>query len=550
MEDFIKIKNNGIKKMNKKRWDNAIDLFSKVIEEIPTNTDEEVVLKSTCLLNRSMCNLFKDKKEEALKDANAVITLYKEKRPDQDESKVVKENVLEKDNLIPVLSLAYIRRGQIFESQGAFLDALQEYSLSNALRVSEEAQNAMKRIMKNIGIPEDFEQTNEDLKPFAMILLYMLSELDLTAALTGLMHYLSEEDISDELIKKFNESGASRVVFGALQLYMDNEVIVVGCLSAARICAEKGIGDVFNGFMIIRLVMDHWKQNANVIGDALRFLRLSPAELIPYLARADFIPPVCAAMELPISDEEFEAVFFLLFHLGTTLPQLTQIVAEGVLDKIFEKKSDSSFMLLSKLAQMEDVAKQIQNLGAVDLALEKLKTSSEEMVIIGAFILLANMLNFVELPDEKYVEMFDLVWPKLRGSSKNESYVSNGFALLSMCAEKLNKQIIEQNVVRVASALLQVHQQKEICVQNLISFIYDCSVNGLLPQIKEMRPVLPTIMNALKLYPKNRFIVERAVAFAILCDHPNKQALLQAGLMEFPESEILKKYMNIIPIPQ
>ena len=74
------------------------------------------------------------------------------------------------------------------------------------------------------------------------------------------MHYLSEEDISDELIKKFNESGASRVLFGALQLYMDNEVIVVGCLSAARICAEKGIGDVFNGFMIIRLVMDHWKQ--------------------------------------------------------------------------------------------------------------------------------------------------------------------------------------------------------------------------------------------------------------------------------------------------
>ena len=125
MKDFIKIKNKGIKKMNKKRWDNAINLFSKVIEEIPTNTDEEVVLKSTCLLNRSMCNLFKDKKEEALKDANAVITLYKEKRPDQDESKVVKENVLEKDNLIPVLSLAYIRRGQIFESQGAFLDALQ-----------------------------------------------------------------------------------------------------------------------------------------------------------------------------------------------------------------------------------------------------------------------------------------------------------------------------------------------------------------------------------------------------------------------------------------
>ena len=104
------------------------------------------------------------------------------------------------------------------------------------------------------------------------------------------------------------------MLFGALQLYMDNEVIVVGCLSAARICAEKGIGDVFNGFMIIRLVMDHWKQNANVIGDALRFLRLSPAELIPYLARADFIPPVCAAMELPISDEEFEAVFFLVQH--------------------------------------------------------------------------------------------------------------------------------------------------------------------------------------------------------------------------------------------
>lgn len=550
MEDFIKIKNAGIKQMNKEKWQRAADSFTKVVDALQPANDEETVLKATCLLNRAMCRLFLAQRDAALADADAVVALYRARRPDQDEAGVVRDGVLERDPLVPVLSLAYLRRGQVFESQGRLLDALQEYALSNALRVSDDGQAAMKRIMKGVGVPDGFEQTSDELKPFAMVLLYMLSEVNLTAALTGLMHYLAEEDISDALVRRFNESGASRVLFAAMQLYMDNEVVVVGCLSAARLCAEKGIGDVFNGFMIVRLAMDHWKQNANVVGDALRMLRLAPQELMPHLARADFIPPVCAAMELPISDEEFEAVFFLLFHLGTTGPQLTQIAAEGVVDRIFEKKSDSGFMLLSKLAQLEDVAKQIQNLGAVDLALEKMKTSDEDMVVVGAFILIANVMSVVELPGEKCEQVFEIVWPKLKKESKNESYVSNGFAVLSMCSEKLGQKLIEQNVVRVASALLQVHQQKQICVQNIISFIYECAVNGLLEQIKEMRPVLPTIMNALKQYPKNRYIVERAVAFAVLCDHPNKNALLQAGIMEFPDSEILKKYMNTIPIPK
>ncbi|KAH0791449.1 hypothetical protein GPJ56_004664 [Histomonas meleagridis] len=494
-----------------------------------------------------MCNLFLDKKDDALSDANAVITLYKEKRPD-DESKVVKEDVLNKDPLIQVLSLAYLRKGQVLEAKTQLLDALQEYSLSNALKISDEGQAAMKRVLKVVGIPENFEQTDAQLKPFGMIVLHIISEMNLMASLTALMTYLTENELSDDLIKKINDTGASRVLFGAMQLHMDNEMIVVGCISAARICAEKGIGDVFNGFMIIRIAMEHWKNNANVIGDALRFLRLSPAELIPYLARSDFIPPVCAAMQLPITDDEFEAVYFLLFHLGNTVPQMTQIVSEGVLDNLFEKKNESGFMLLSKLVQMEDVAKQSYNQGAIDWALEYLQTTKENMIIVSSFILLANMLSVVEPPDEKYTAIFDAVWPKIKGASKDGSIVSNGFAVLSMCAEKVKAKIEEQNIINVASALLQVHTNNQIVAQNIISFLYECSVNGMLQTIKNTRPVLPTVMNALKMYPKNRSIVERSVALAVLCDHPNKESLLQAGIIEFPESEILKKYLNIIPI--
>ena len=547
MEEFVRLKDHGIEKMNKSKFEQAKKDFLEVIQRIPTNTDEEIVLKCISYLNLSMCNMFTKKIDSALENANAVITLYKEKRPNT-EAEVVKNDTLQTDPLIPVLAMAYLRRGQVFELQGKLLDALQEYSISSSLKMDEEAQKGMKHVLQSVGIPE-IEQTDDDLRPYGMLLLHFLNELELMAALTELMNYLKETTLSEELVKKFNESGASRILIGALQLYIEREPIVVGCLTAMRMGAEKGILDCFNGFMVIRVVMEHWKQNKNVIGDALLLLRLAPNQLFPYLTRADFIPPICAALELDLNEEEIDSVFFLLYSVSQTESQLTQITSEGILDQIFERKSDAAFMLLSKLLILTDVCQRAMQENAVDWIIEYIN-SQEPILITAGLLALAELLltSNIKLPDNKYKELFPMVWKIVRDNTKDKEITSNGFATLALIVPYTKETITELKAIKVASVILAIHTNDAKVAQNIVTFIFNCADNGLLNEVLETRAALPTVLKVLTTFPKEQTIVERSIGLSILCDHPNKVKLLQAGLLEFPDSEFLKKYLPVLGI--
>ncbi|OHS95091.1 hypothetical protein TRFO_38710 [Tritrichomonas foetus] len=548
MEEFVQLKNHGIEKMNKEQFEKAKIDFDEVINRIPTETDEQIVLKSICYLNLSMCNMLTKNLDEALNNANEVIKIYKEKRPET-EADVAQTDKLTTDPLIPVLSLAYLRRGQVFEVQARPLDALQEYSISSALKLSDENQKAMKHVLQSVGIPE-IEQTDADLKPYGILLLHFLNEIELMAALTALIKYLKDTELSQELIKKFNESGASRILIGAMQLYIDREPIVVGCLSAMRVGAEKGVFDCFNGFMVVRVVMEHWKQNKNIIGDSLLLLRLAPSSLYPHMMRADFIPPVCAALELEgLTDDEIDSIFFLLYSLTQGEAQLTQVVSEGVLDQIFDRKSDASFMLLSKLIILADVAQRVLTENKVDWILEYVN-SDEPIFVTSALLSLAQFLchSKIVLPDEKYREIFPSVWKAVMAHSKDKEITSNGYATLALCAPKAIQQVTELKAIRASSAILAIHTNEPIVAQNIITFIFNCADNGLLNEVIETRAVLPTVLKVLTTFPHVQNIVERSVALSVLCDHPNKVKLLEAGLLEFPESDFLKKFVARVGI--
>lgn len=547
MEDYVKRKDSGIQKMNKSKWEQAIVDFNVVLDGLTPENDEQIVLKSICYLNRSMCHLFLKQDEKAFDDTTAVIKLYEQFRPESELAQLTPEKIQE-DPLIPVLSLAYLRRGQAFEFRGALLDALQQYSVSCSLKLNDEAQQGMKHVLQCVGVPE-IEQTDNDLKPFGIILLHLLNETNLTACLTQLMTYLQETELSDELVKKFNDTGVSRIVIGVLQLYIDNEIIAVGCLTSCRMLAEKGIADVFNGFLVIRHVLDNWKNNTIVIGNCIRFLQLIPEAYFEFMAKSDFIPPITEALKMEITPEECDASFYLLFKMAFNMQVLVQLVSDNILEVIFDKKTEAAFMLLSKIVLLKDASQSAFQQGAFEWALKNLE-SNEEVLQVGSMGILGSLLLNVDIEEAKASDIFDKVMPKIMAATKNQEIVSNGFGALAAAAPKAKAKVTETRAIRAASAILAIHTEEPDVSQNIVTFLFECAKAGLVSEIMETRSALPTAMNVLKTYPENMSIVERTVGLAILCDHPNKLTLLQAALTQFPDSKVLKPYVTLLPIDQ
>jgi hypothetical protein len=80
-----------------------------------------------------------------------------------------------------------------------------------------------------------------------------------------------------------------------------------------------------------------------------------------------------------------------------------------------------------------------------------------------------------------------------------------------------------------------------IAAQNIIAFLWECAKAGLVPQLREVAPLLPTVMKALHEFPDCPSLVERAVGLAVRLGHQNRAKLVAAALNSFPESRFLKE---------
>jgi tetratricopeptide (TPR) repeat protein len=559
MESFISGKDEGLIKMQDGNFEQAIADFTDVISKLNPTNDAEAVLKATCLLNRSGCNIELEKYDEAIKDADEVVKLYNQMRPEEEQKNYDMQKIQDDKLTIP-LSLAYVRRGQVFERQGKLLDALQEYSVSTTLKFDGDGQIGIKSVFGHIGIPE-IDQKDKDLAFFSAILAHLLSEINLLTALTNLMTFVSEGNPDEKWIVKINDAGCCRILYGALQLYIDNEMIAVGCITALRLLAEKGAADAFNGFMVLRVVADHWKLSVNIMGDILRFLALSPPQLMPYLARVDFIPVCIDALDLELKPEEFDCVFYLLFNLIETKHQLVQLGAEGAIEKAVNMKTRNALIFLSKACQLNENIHILERENGMDWVLDILEKQIEDKVIVGAstVIITQSFMTAAEdketqyaspVPEEKLAErakkVYQLLFPLATKFSKEPEMESNIFAALASCLEYAVDFARENRIIQAASIILTMNISDEGCALNIISLFYACTLYGMTEDLKNTKSAIPALLNALKEHPENTLLVERAVAVACEVDSPKKKELYAAAIKQQPNSPILKKYESIM----
>lgn len=559
MEAFTEQKDAGVQKMQDQNFEQAVADFTDVISKLNPTNDDEAVLKAVCLLNRSGCNIELKKFEEAMNDANEVIKLYNQMRPEEEQLKYDAEKI-KNDKLIVPLSLAYVRRGMVFEAQTKLLDALHEYSVSTTLKFDGEGQNGFKSVFTRIGIPE-IEQTDKDFALFGAVLAHLLSEVNLLTALTNIMTFITEGKPEEKWITKINDAGCCRVIYGALQLYIDHELIVVACVTVLRLLAEKGAVDAFNGFMVLRVVSEHWKANVNVMADVIKFLALSPPQLMPYLARVDYIPVCIEALDLELKPEEYDNIMYLLFHLIETKDQLVQLGAEGAVEKALNLKSTSALIFLSKACQLQDNIHIIEREDGMDWVIETLEKNIEDHTVIGAstIIIAQSFMTAAEDKDTKYSapvpeeklaargkKVFELLFPLATKFSKEQELESNIFAALASCLEYAVDFARENKLIQAASVILSMNLSDEGCAQNIVSLFYACTLCGMTEDLKSTRSAIPALLNALKEHSENTLLVERAVAVACEVDSPKKKELYAAAIKQQPNSPILKKYESLM----
>lgn len=554
MEQLISIKDEGIKKMQDNNFEQAIANFTQIVEKLDPKTNEEAVLYMICLLNRSACHIQLQKYDDGINDANAVIKMYQKLRPEEDQLKMNKE-AIEKDPLTVPLSNAYVRRGQAMELQGKMLDALHEYAAASSLKMDGDGQIGMKSVLARLGVPE-INQADPELQQFSMILVHLLSEVNILTAITNMLQFLTEGDVKESYIVKYNDTGCCRILYAVIQLYMDNEMIVTAAITALRLLAEKGAQDPFNGFLVLRVVAEHWKASKNVISDIMKFLAGAPLQLFPYLANADFIPVCIEALDFELENADFDNIFYVLFHLAFGDQQLVQLGAEGAVEKALSIKTRASLLFLSRAAMSVDNARIIEREQGTMWAIEEAEKHQDDVMIIGAAAVIASQF-FVLATDEPNIlpkdelkqrasKVYDLFFPLATKYSKDADVIASVFSALASCAEYVTDIIKEKRVIQAASAILTLHLEDEACVVNVVSLLYMCCVNGLVEDVKAVRSAVPTVVSTLKDHADNYPLVERAVAIAVECDHPSKKDLFNAAIQQQPASPILLKYKDRI----
>ena len=549
MESFQHFKNTGLNKMKKKKFSKSIEDFTKVITSLDPKTDEEYILKCVCFLNRSSCYTQLGQYKEALEDTVSVVKLYNQARPEEKQKEMSQEQIL-KDPLTGVLHLAYVRRGECFEAQSQFLDAFQEYSQANILIPNGEGQKAMQNLLQKFKIPI-LDQSDKDLQKFSAILLHFLNEESLVQCFNSLIEFLNTE-IPEQIIKKIVDTESTNILYGVMQLYSENQIIVDQILNCLQLLARKQVITVWNGFIIIKSIMMKWENDSNIIGDAIKFLCLSPYSLYKFYAKEHFIPLIVHALKININEEEVEDAFFLLFNIADTPSLLVELAAEEIIDIIFEKKTKGSLNLLCKICMLPDLLKHVKELNVTEWIFNILQQENvDEDSIVSSSLILSNLL-IPENPDEKEKEnlklisqkSFDLLVPHVLKYTKNDEVVGHSFATFAIAIDHSPEKVKEHKLIILASVLLSLHMKSESVAQNLVSFLYECTKSGYLDDIKSTKAILPTVMKTLTTYPRNKVIVERSVALAYLLDHKNKYELIQSALLEFNESEFLDSFIT------
>ena len=545
MEEKLTLKEEGTKLMHEGKYEEAVKLFNDAIGEIDAESDEEALFKSVCLLNRSNCRIFMNNLGDAFEDASLVVYLFKIRQP--------KFSILNPENapkkLISIYALAEQRKAEIYESINDLTNAIQAYYLYSRL-TNTNLKDLLHGVYSKLGFP-DLDENDKDLAPYAKFYTTIVSEGQVLETLSNIITLFQESIFTDDYLKKIIENGCFMFFFGVLYLFIDHEVVVQAVLFILKNFAELGVLEIYDGIVVVRSVIDHYATNKEIIGLLLLYLKLAPDEVINKLEINDFIVPVMKLINLDLSPEESDAGFWILFRSIKSKDNFNEARKNGVIDSIIIKATKSSVLLLSKLCQNDECCAEAHAKGAIPFCIAVLNKVTDQLIIASSLIVIARIL-LTNLPNtEEYSEaLIQTIVPILIKNSKHEDIVSNGFAILTICASRIPPEVIRNvKAIKVSGLLLIIHNEKSSILKNVVSFLYVCSLTPLAKDISEDSSLLNNLLQIVTKHVAIEDIATKGIAIAIYCNHPIKMKLAEIGARTYPNSHIIQSAVKSLNYP-
>ncbi|OHT15215.1 hypothetical protein TRFO_42652 [Tritrichomonas foetus] len=545
MEALNALKVSGTKRLQAKKYIDAIQVFTSVIDQLSPSNDDESNLKSVCLLNRSACYIIQNDFAQATKDAEEAIKICQSRRDANHFEKSTPE-ALKNDILTHTFALANVRLGEINEAQLDNVNAFKYYSIAFKVEPEGEAKKSIRELLKKYNVPE-IRTNDKDLEIFAKIRSSIHDEQSLIQNLAALMEQTAlQNTIPQAIYNKIDQLKYPFLFYAILQLYNNVEMIVFQCMIILRTFCEHQMKSVWSEFLLIKEVMTKYANNKNIIVECIKFLRNSPNDKYQLFVKHDFLAPIAAALKLDLNEVEAESIFHLLYYIASSPSHVSRVADIGIMKDILQRRTIGALMLLSKLCQDPELLIEASENGANEWVLQMAHDHGCEhsAVMHAACVyysrLLLNRKDEVnEAKKDEIAQMFDTFAPVVMKNAKSQEVVSSVFAAFALGVRFATEKVKQHKIVNLASVILSIYIKNPAISQNIVTFIYECADNGLVDDIKAVPAAVTTVMRAFTENPSAQTIVERAAAVAFLCDHENKDKLLGAALMQFPESKFL-----------
>jgi len=531
METFVFRKENGSQLMKSGQYNESIDEFTYVIDNIAGRDEDCLYMISICLLNRSSCYLFQENANKSIEDAEKLIKIINE----------LDSEVSNSNRITAALGLAYIRLGEAYEYLNDFLLSIRNYLHSIAIIPSGGGKEAISRIKIQLGLSEE-DYKDEKLKLFNDIKNKIEDESIITNCLSSLYQEIEDNILDEERLSLYISNHVHIVLYAIIHVYLSNEIIVNICIVIIRNYASKGFRDIFDGLPVIKNVYEKWEKNQSIVGDLIRLLHITPDDMYQDLIEYEFSYHILSSFKLGLSVEEADFAFLILFHLLKTPSMIAEAENYCILDFITKYKTKSSIILLSRMCSVDEICEIAYRKNILEYTFTILsKVTEEHMVIIPTIITIARIV--LRLPNgivEKSKDIVGHIMPVVLKHSRIHDIISNGFAILSVCTELNPNAIIESRAIQASSILLAMNITEVRVVQSILAFLVSCSRNGLSENINQLPTLLTTVLTAFSQNISNLEIVERSVLLVVNCSHPKSNEFLMLGMKMYPSSKPLK----------
>ena len=337
MENLLSLKEKGSELLHKGDLEGAVEAFTEAIGDLEVKNDTEALIKSICLLNRSNIRLMQKNFGDAFEDAAFAVYLFKIRRPNFEISQITAEP----DQMVSMYAIAEQRKAEIYEQIDDIPNAIESYTLYGALTQSDPVPE-MSGVFAKLGFP-NIDRADKDLEIFTRIYSSLSSEAKILTTLGEIISFFQDNEPSEEQIKKIRDSGCALFMFGLMHLFIEKKFVILACLCIARHLSDFNIGEVYEGIVVVRSVVDHYLEDKDVMGLILKYLKNVPENVLGSIEIEDFLVPIMKALHLQITPEESDAGFWLLFRLIKTKDDFDEARKNLVIDEIFKKATKSSF---------------------------------------------------------------------------------------------------------------------------------------------------------------------------------------------------------------